>query len=322
MGQGMADLDFERLTDVLATAIASGASRVSATTWEWDSAGACEAPVPVVRFARPLTPAEGWKLRNHGVLSQQVPFEYEKGRNHPLHLIQWTPCRKCGPCLKRRASVWVARAIAEVQASSRTWFCTYTLSASSAFEIECECRETDHVNGSIFEHRSEHERFCLRAKLVGVAFTKYLKRLRKEGANLRYLLVAEAHKSGVPHLHALVHEVDPSAPVRKRSLQGQWTLGFSQVKLVPTEEASNAARYACKYLFKSVTTRIRGSVNYGNSDLYSKAATASCQREEMTPIPPKRIAPLGSSSVEPLNHTDAVEVSANVSGKEVVTAND
>lgn len=91
--------------------------------------------------------------------------------------------------------------------------------------------------------------------------TKYLKRVRKKsGAPLRYILVAEAHKSGLPHYHMLIHECDPSRQVRHKDLTAAWSWGFTRFKLV---ETSNTAWYVCKYLSKAQLARVRASVRYG-----------------------------------------------------------
>lgn len=71
--------------------------------------------------------------------------------------------------------------------------------------------------------------------------------------------MVEAHKSGDPHLHILVHE--PEGPVTKALLEKQWNLGFSHWRLVGADR--KAAVYACKYLGKEALTRVRASFRYG-----------------------------------------------------------
>jgi hypothetical protein len=82
---------------------------------------------------------------------------------------------------------------------------------------------------------------------------------------MRFLLVAEAHKTGLPHYHALIHEVDPERPVRSRILRQQWTLGFSQCKLVAQGDETKSASYVAKYLAKSAAARVRASQGYGQN---------------------------------------------------------
>ena len=47
--------------------------------------------------------------------------------------------------------------------------------------------------------------------------TLWLKRLRRSrsAGSVRYLLVAEAHKSGQPHFHVLLHEYGQPIPARE-----------------------------------------------------------------------------------------------------------
>jgi hypothetical protein len=96
-----------------------------------------------------------------------------------------------------------------------------------------------------------------------VEFQRYCKRLRKEGCGLRYMLIIEKHASGLPHLHALMHETD--SPIRHRQLNDQWTWGFSTHKLIPSDDNGKAAAYVCKYLSKEMASRVRASTQYGRS---------------------------------------------------------
>ncbi len=114
---------------------------------------------------------------------------------------------------------------------------------------------------STWEATSEDEKFRLLATEAGKEITRYLKRLRKAGARVRYCLVAEAHKSGLPHFHMLLHEVSEDHPVRHRLLVDKWGAGFVNAKLVPSE--SRVAFYVTKYLTKSARARIRASAEYG-----------------------------------------------------------
>lgn len=112
---------------------------------------------------------------------------------------------------------------------------------------------------------SPAEQFQARHQEISRDLTTWLKRVRKQsGARLRYLLVAEAHKSGLPHYHALIHERRFSVPVTERVLRHQWNLGFSKFQLV---EGSEAAWYVAKYLAKDARARVRASVRYGNCGL-------------------------------------------------------
>src|SRR5205814_1472707 len=80
-------------------------------------------------------------------------------------------------------------------------------------------------------------------------------------ARFRYLLIAEAHKSGVPHFHMLLHEPDVANTVRHATLRDQWRYGFTNFKLVSDPRA---AGYIAKYLAKDALARVRASKDYGS----------------------------------------------------------
>jgi hypothetical protein len=93
---------------------------------------------------------------------------------------------------------------------------------------------------------------------------RWLKRIRKNsGARLRYIIIAEAHKSGLPHWHLLLHE--NSGSVRKRTLEGAWRHGLSHFRLVDNSD-TKTPYYVTKYLTKSVTMpRMLASTDYGRT---------------------------------------------------------
>lgn len=119
------------------------------------------------------------------------------------------------------------------------------------------------------------EQFVQRHKTIARWLTLWVKRVRKNsGAPIRYLLVCEAHKSGLPHYHMLLHERSPELQVRKRMLQAEWqAYGFTNCKLV--EQDQHAARYVSKYLAKSALARVRASVRYGASLDHSEVLNVS-----------------------------------------------
>jgi hypothetical protein len=175
----------------------------------------------------------------------------------------FVPCRKCDPCLKRRTNIWTARAIDETRLSSRTWFSTLTLHPSAALEFRARGEQAYIDRGWPVEELRGGVLFKAFAGALGPELQRWLKRVRKNsGASLRYILVCEAHKSGVPHFHALVHETG-DGKATKRTMEAAWRIGFSQFRLVDRSEA-NEARYVCKYLAKSALTRIRASRHYGS----------------------------------------------------------
>jgi hypothetical protein len=122
-------------------------------------------------------------------------------------------------------------------------------------------RATAARKGYDFEDQTNEKQFIARNAEISKEITRYIKRVRKNSAaSLRYLVVTEAHKSGDPHYHALIHEVHPDEPVRKAILKDCWKLGFSHHKLV---KDPIHASYVCKYLSKTMSARVRASQHYG-----------------------------------------------------------
>ena len=108
------------------------------------------------------------------------------------------------------------------------------------------------------------ERALAQHAVISKEITRYLKRVRKNsGCHIRYLLVLEFHKSGLPHYHLLVHEPDASRGVTWRDLMTPWTWGFATAKLVDGPQGAN---YVAKYLTKALRARVRASVGYGSSE--------------------------------------------------------
>ncbi|ATW62975.1 replication initiator [Citromicrobium phage vB_Cib_ssDNA_P1] len=193
-----------------------------------------------------------------------LPSMLEPDRT-PLPVTIMARCRKCPECLAHRRRLWTARAVDEVQASSRTWFGTLTVAPAHRVRLAYRAEaKVLRAGGESLSSLDRSERYRILANELGQEVTKWLKRVRKQsGASLRYLLVAEAHKSGDPHMHILVHE--DGDPVTKRMLQDQWRIGFSQWKLV--DQDPGAAVYVCKYLAKDALTRVRASRRYGQPQL-------------------------------------------------------
>lgn len=174
----------------------------------------------------------------------------------------WVRCRKCDACLLHRARLWTARGIDETKAARRTWFGTLTFAPIWATKHRYASELRASRRGHALDQMTDAERFAYFASETGVEVTKWLKRTRKNtGARLRYLLTCEAHKSGVPHYHVLLHETSEVAAT-KRALEAAWKQGFSHWRLVQPGEG--AAAYACKYLAKSALTRVRASQHYGS----------------------------------------------------------
>lgn len=229
----------------------TGFTRHGSRMGTWDISRGCEAPKP-----RTLHSRQTGRLKL--VRIGKIPPGIE--------LVLLTPCRRCQTCLKRHARLWRERAFIEIQESERTWFGTLTLSPDEHIRVDhlAATRERD------FWSLSPDKKFAARKKVIGREITLYLKRLRKEGGvPFRYLCVYETHNSedtsdfmrGRPHMHFLLHEF--AGPIRKRSLDAQWKLGFSKWKLT---DGMEAAWYVSKYISKAVDARVRASLRYGNPD--------------------------------------------------------
>lgn len=171
-------------------------------------------------------------------------------------------CRKCAACRRARAGFWRLLAKRELERSARTWFGTLTLAPDQHFQMLCRARLRLARKAIRFGELSPDRQFLEVASEAGKEITRWLKRVRKESAApIKYLLVTEAHKSGLPHFHLLIHEQDAARPVRHKVLAAQWQLGFSRFNLV--DESPNVAGYVTKYISKSNLGRVRASIAYG-----------------------------------------------------------
>lgn len=266
--------------------------RTGVTTWEWDVAGGCESPVVVERFARPPD-RRGSTAWDHGGVWFRGALE-PTGLGVPLTMTMWAPCRKCSYCLRRRGAQWRDRARYETDTAQRTWFCTWTLAPERQHFFLNEARAALSATGTDFEEVSPAEQFQRVCWRVGRSFTRGLKRLRKNtpGAKLRYLIVAERHKSGAPHFHGLIHEQHGSPAITHASLkrdlwhytltrrgrQETYPEGFVNYKLADPASAA----YVTKYLTKSSEARVRASIRYGAPIFMIEPERV---REHSTPCP-------------------------------------
>lgn len=196
------------------------------------------------------------------------------------------PCRKCSVCLNRRRQMWGARGAQETAWSVRTWFGTLTAAPEVQARWLALSRRAARTRGlGSPDELSSNKQMALMWEHMGREVTLFLKRVRKETAEpVRYFVVAEAHKSGLPHAHILLHE--RAGPVSKRVLEGQWRSGFSQWRLVDTA-SPRAAFYVAKYLAKSADARIRASAAYGRigpPDAHTPEGHASVATHEKTPV--------------------------------------
>lgn len=178
------------------------------------------------------------------------------------------PCRKCGPCLRKRAFLWRQRSKVETAAThlrgARTWFGTLTCRPDVHHSHLAEARRRLDAQGIDFEGLSAEDQFRERHRSLSREATLWLKRVRKRtSASFRYLLVTEVHKSGLPHMHILVHEQDACKLIGERDLRETWPHGHTKFKLA--NEVAQAA-YLCKYLSKDARARVRASARYGSNN--------------------------------------------------------
>jgi len=242
-------------------------------SYEVDWSNGCESPVyhefysqedPLLWIRKRHPKKKFWRFQ--GAASHLNKYFKDTYKAPPrLHFRAYLPCRKCPVCLRRRAWSWSQRAVAELQLSSRTWFCTFTVNPHERFLIDLQIGQDTAFRDA--------DAFKARYAMLSREFTLYMKRIRKNsGAKLRYIMVAEAHQDGWPHLHALVHE--RAVPITKRTLQEAWKKGFSSAVLVPLSD-NKVAFYVTKYIAKQALARIRASLRYGENDLFHSAACIS-----------------------------------------------
>lgn len=248
-----------------------GASAASPLSREVDLSGRCSSPFyrdysalaedPVLWHLR--KGKKGYLYINEGYKGLGKPlkgiqwdgshYEPRKVRRPPIiYADVWLPCRKCENCLRARAALWRQRASVELDASTRTWFGTFTINPYHRFLIDTRADRPS---------SSEDDLYLSRHAQISKYFTLYFKRLRKASrSKIRYLLVAEHHADGWPHYHCLIHE--RGSPVTKRQLQGEWPYGFTNFKLVDCAD-KRVAGYICKYISKQALARMRASLKYG-----------------------------------------------------------
>jgi len=179
-------------------------------------------------------------------------------------------CRQCRNCLERRRRHWQARIVKELRQADRSWFGTLTIEPENAFLASLRAQKEMARREVLWTDMTEKERFNATVNALSGDISLFLKRVRKNsGAHVRYCLVAESHKSGVPHFHAVIHH--RVVPVRHKTLKDAWRLGFSDFKLV--DENTKVARYIAKYLAKALGSRVRASARYGDNDLSHSVKT-------------------------------------------------
>lgn len=175
--------------------------------------------------------------RYSGNCTSPVRLIKDKQMDQEMHVR----CRNCPGCLRARQHLWRMRAEWETM-NARTWFFTGTW-AKQHNDIDIWNRE------------------C----------TLWLKRCRKKAARnnvrLRYLIMPEKHKSGMLHMHALVHQLSWNVEdsLSYRDLTSSWRAGFKDCKLADWRTAGYITKYATKDLLtkEKLRPRIRCSNGYG-----------------------------------------------------------
>ncbi|AXH76181.1 MAG: replication initiator protein [Microviridae sp.] len=258
--------DLKSLARIAASGIGRGFVQETPQRGSWDMSGDCASPVPVQMDAA----------------SSRLQGEYRVRTAGPIFgLTMHTRCRRCPPCLRNRSAKWAYRATEEIAGSARTWFATFTLSPHHHALMRMRASARLRPRGVDLELLPVEERI----REVGAEYTreltKWVKRIRKNsGAALRYMLVQEQHKSGLPHFHAVIHEVNTDEPVRHATLTSGWKLGFSKFKLV---EGPKAAWYVAKYLAKDVLSRVRASIGYGKTAYAAGGVSKRPPRQKTSP---------------------------------------
>lgn len=224
----------------------------------WKAHGQCENPVDIFH--------QGYRAGN---MLKKYP-EMGMGEK-PIEVLIFAPCRKCKECLAARGRLWRDRAQNEYGLAVRTWMVTLTISPNWHEQFRLRTVQRLSLGGVDYDAMCEGKQFAARCQPHSVEITKWLKRIRKRsGAPLRYLVITEKHKSGLPHHHALVHEQDPMLPIRYNHYAFRrgdheitsWPFGYASAKLIETQQH---ATYVCKYLSKQAETRVRASLAYGRS---------------------------------------------------------
>ena len=230
-----------------------------------------------------------WIVNYAGNCERPLPVPSHASRG-ALLVTYLTRCRRCRACLRARQFYWAklgaARTVETRDAGLRTWFGTLTFQPEyqAIFHQQAMLRWGEENGGVIprwWDDPKCDERFRFVRKEMLREVQKYWKRLRKgvsrctkcypakpraDGewdhppASFKYLLVFERHKSGLPHVHWLLHE--ETAAILKKNLECMWPYGFVKMKLVKGDDFDKAAYYVAKYLGKSIQARQAVSLGY------------------------------------------------------------
>lgn len=230
---------------VLLKAYRCGATHSSFNTVNWNIHGNCSNKF--TRTVRCVPPVD-----RHG----------KSPRKHVIYLDIHTRCRECERCLWHRSVLWRSRAVAETKQASRTWFGTLTLAADRQFHWQLVATKRARREGLDFDALPPGKKFQRVDREIYGELKKGIKRLAKAlgYSAFKYIVVTEAHKSGLPHYHFLLHEANGRTVLYADLKRYLWREGFSSYRLVAEDENPT---YLCKYLNKSLLARVRASQRYG-----------------------------------------------------------
>jgi len=229
---------------LIAAAYEAGAEFITSGTMAWHLAGRCSAPL---NLKRAPPPGLAWT-------NQELQMQVR--------------CRTCENCLRQRAREWAARAARETGFWPVSWFCTMTLAPDQQYRLRAQTVARLLDKSVDFEALAAGEQFGeLCDTIYRTELQDYWKRVRAEtGKPMRFMCVAEAHKSGLPHFHALVHEVERYTEVAWDTfsvLKSQWRLGHFDASGIDRQNLGSVW-YVTKYLSKDAIARVRASAFYGN----------------------------------------------------------
>lgn len=211
-----------------------------------------------------------WHVQYAGNCERPLPMARSATRG-AITAIMHVRCRTCPPCLKANMWRWLRSMESHIlhtqEQGRRTWFGTLTLRPEAQQDTLRQAWGkwmAENATGSGVPEWWDDPRcdlrFAYHREVLVRELQLYWKRLRKTGARMSYIVVFERHKTGLPHMHFLLHE--DGEQITKAALQRQWDLGFTQVKLVRADAARSAAYYVSKYLSKSKQSRQLASLRY------------------------------------------------------------
>lgn len=164
-------------------------------------------------------------------------------------------CRRCIKCVELRRYQWVLRAAREQMRHSHTYYLTLTFGPWARRQVLLAASLADIDATAVGKM----------AQASGPLVTRFVKRCRKAGLEMRYLFVCEPHKNGFPHWHGIVHTwpkpflaEDPEWDICV--LSRCWRDGFHKIEVV---NSIGAIRYVTKYITKETRHRVRASLSYG-----------------------------------------------------------